>query len=170
MISTVKAEPVGATIRNVRIGIVIGAILLAVCAFSSLASAQDQHCPQFSGVVKDRVRKQARWLVSESLQKQMAQRSNAFGQLITIEQCDVLKTKVLSEGDMVFNGPLFETDGVFLKSLIGRYQGTWVMAVAPTEVTGKMPDANLLELTDHKWTLLYRDENGDTRVVATGKY
>jgi hypothetical protein len=44
-----------------------------------------------------------------------------------------------------------------------------VMAVAPTEVTGKMPDANFLEITDHKWTLFYRDENGDTRVVATGK-
>jgi len=71
---------------------------------------------------------------------------------------------------MVFEGPFFEADSVPLKSLIGRYQGTWVMAVAPTEVTGKMPDANLLEITDHKWTLFYRDENGDTRVAATGKY
>ena len=70
----------------------------------------------------------------------------------------------------MFEGPFFEADGVPLKSLIGRYQGTWVMAVAPTEVTAKMPDANLFEITDHKRTLLYRGHNGDTRVVATGKY
>jgi hypothetical protein len=154
----------------VKTGIVIGVILFALCALSSAVSAQDKRCPQFSGVVKDRVEKQARWLVSESLQRQLAQRSSAFGRLIAIEQCDVLKTRVLSEGDMVFEGPFFEADSVPLESLIGRYQGTWVMAVAPTEVTGKMPDANFLELTDHKWTLFYRDENGDTRVVATGKY
>jgi hypothetical protein len=53
-------------------GIVIGVILFALCALSSAVSAQDKRCPQFSGVVKDRVEKQARWLVSESLQRQLA--------------------------------------------------------------------------------------------------
>ena len=148
----------------------LGALLFSLCALPLAASTQDRSCPHFSGAVKRRVEKQARWLISESLQKQVAQRSNAFGQLIAFEQCHVLQTRLLSEEDMALEGPFFVTDGVPLKSLVGRYQGTWVMGVAPTEATGKMPDANLLELTDHKWTLLYRDENGDTRVLATGKY
>jgi hypothetical protein len=120
--------------------------------------------------VKNRVEKQARWLVSESLQKDVAQRSNSFGRLIAFAQCHVLNTRLLSEGDMVMEGPFFVADGIPLKSLIGRYQGTWMMAVAPTEAIGRMPDANLLEITAHMWTLLYRDESGHTRVVATGKY
>jgi hypothetical protein len=149
--------------------------LLALLFFSFFAlqlaaSAQDQNCPHFSGAVKNWVEKQARWLVSESLQKDVAQRSNAFGRLIAFGQCHVLKTRLLSDGDMVMEGPFFVADGVPLKSLIGRYQGTWMMAVAPTEATGRMPDANLLEITAHTWTLLYRDESGHTRVVATGKY
>jgi hypothetical protein len=116
------------------------------------------------------VEKQARWLVSESLQKQVAQRSDAFGHLIAFEQCHVLQTRLLSEEDMVLEGPFFMADGVPLKSLVGRYQGTWMMAVRPTDANGKMPDANLLEMTDRKWTLLYRGESGNIRVLATGKY
>lgn len=42
--------------------------------------------------------------------------------------------------------------------------------VAPAEATGRMPDANVLEITDHKWTLLHRDKPGSTRVLAAGTY
>jgi hypothetical protein len=120
--------------------------------------------------VKRTVEKQARWLVSESLQKQVAQRSHAFGQLIAFEQCHVLQTRLLSEEDMVLEGPFFIADGVPLKSLVGRYRGIWTMAVAPTEVTGKMPDPNLLEITDRKWTLVYRDETGTAWVRTSANY
>lgn len=34
----------------------------------------------------------------------------------------------------------------------------------------QMPDANLLEITDEDWTLLYRDRGGKMRVLGTGKY
>jgi hypothetical protein len=148
----------------------LGLLLFSLYALPLAAPAQDQRCPRFSGAVKSRVEKQARWLVSESLQKQIAQRSDAFGHLIAFEQCHVLQTRLLSEEDMVLEGPFFVADGVPLKSLVGRYQGTWMMAVTPTEATGKMPDANLLEITNRKWTLLYRDETGTTWVRATEKY
>lgn len=135
-----------------------------------LARPQDRRCPRFSGAVKNRVEKQARWLVSESLQKHVAQRSEAFGHLIAFEQCHVLQNRLLAAEDIVIEGPFFMADGVPLKSLVGRYQDTWVMAVTPTEAAGKMPDANLLEMTDHNWTLLNRDESGNRRVLAAGKY
>ena len=79
-------------------------------------------------------------------------------------------TRLLSEDFSLLEGPFFFNDGVSLTSLVGRYHGTWLMAVAPTDPAGKMPAANLLELTDHTWTLLYRDESAQTRVIASGKY
>jgi hypothetical protein len=152
-------------------GRLLSLLLFSLCASPLPTTAQDQRCPHFSGAVKNRVEKQAHWLISESLQKHVARRSNVFGLLVAFEQCHVLSSRLLSEEDMmVVEGPFFEADGVPLKSLVGRYQGTWMMAVAPTKAAGKMPDANLLEITNHKWTLLHRDEKGDTRVLATGKY
>jgi hypothetical protein len=147
-----------------------GLLLFAVCALPFAASPQDQTCPRFSGAVKERVEKQARWVVSESLQKQVARKSKAFGRLIAFEQCHVLNTRILSGEDMVLEGPFFALGGVPLKSVVIRHQATWMMAVAPSEFGGKMPDPNLLEITDEDWTLLYRDRSGNTRVLATGKY
>jgi hypothetical protein len=115
-------------------------------------------------------RKQARWIVSESLQKQVAQRSKAFGRLIAFEQCDVLKTRILSGEDMILQGPFLAVAGVPLKSVVIRHQANWMMAVAPSQPGGKMPDPNLLEVTDEDWILLYRERNGKTRIVATGRY
>ena len=147
-----------------------GSLLLAVCTLTSPAATQNQTCPKFSGAVKQRVEKRARWVVSESVQKQVAQRSKAFGRLIASEQCRVLNTNILSGEDMMLEGPFFVVDGVPLKSVVIRDKATWIMAVAPSEPGGKMPDPNLLEITDEKWTLLYRERSGKTRVLATGKY
>jgi len=77
----------------------VGSLLLAVCTITSPATTQNQTCPKFSGAVTQRVEKQARWIVSESLQKQVAQRSKAFGRLIAFEQCHVLNTRILSGED-----------------------------------------------------------------------
>ena len=147
-----------------------GLLLFAVCALPLVAFPQNQTCPKFSGAVKQRVEKQARWIVSDSLQKQVAQRSQAFGRLIAFEQCHVLNTRILSAEDNVLQGPLFVVHGVPLKSVVIRHHATWMMAVAPSEPDGKMPDANLLEITDEDWTLLYRDRGGKMRVLGTGKY
>jgi len=70
----------------------------------------------------------------------------------------------------MLHGPFFAVDGVPLKSVVIRHQATWKMAVAPFEPGGRMPDPNLLEITDEDWILLYRDRRGNTRVIATGKY
>ena len=48
---------------------------------------------------------------------------------------------------------------------MGRYDGTWTLAVTPDEPNTKMPEGNLLELTKHKWTLIHRDKNGRKGVV-----
>ena len=45
-----------------------------------------------------------------------------------------------------------------------------MMVVAPAEATGRMPDANVLEITDHKWTLFHRDIAGNTRALAAGGF
>jgi hypothetical protein len=150
--------------------VVFGSFLLAVCILSFAAFPQSQKSPKFSGTVKKRVEKQARWVVSESLQKQVAQRSKAFGGLIAFEQCHVLNTRILSGEDMILHGPFFAVDGAPLKSVVIQHQATWMVAVAPSEPGGKMPDPNLLELTEEDWTLAYRERSGNTRVRATGKY
>ena len=145
-------------------------LFFPLVALQSTASAQDRNCPYFSGSVKKRVEKQARWLVSESLKKQVAERSIPFGRLVEFGQCHALESRLLSEGDIMVEGPFFVAEGVPVKSLIGRSQGTWTMAVVPSEATSRMPNPNLLEIPAHTWTLSYRDERKNTRLVATGKY
>ena len=146
-------------------------ILLVFLSIPSLVlCGQGEECPQFSGAVKERIEKEARWLVSDSLQEQVASRSSAFGSLIAIERCHILQSNLLSEQVTEVEGPFFVADHVPLKSRVGRYQGTWMMVVAPAEATGRMPDANVLKITDHRWTLFHRGESGTTRVLATGEY
>ena len=142
--------------------------MLLLCALPLGASVQQ--CPQFSGIAKGRLEQQARWLVSDALQREVAARSSAFGRLIAIERCNILRSNLLSEEVTEEEGPFFVADDVPLRSRVGRYQRTWMMVIAPTEATGKMPDANILKITDHKWTLLSRDKGRTTRVVATGVY
>ncbi len=60
----------------------------------------------------------ARWVVSDSLQKQVAERSIALGRLVAYLQCDVLRTRILSGEDMVLEGPFFAVSGVPLKSML----------------------------------------------------
>jgi hypothetical protein len=146
-------------------------LFVSLSALSLILGAQERECPHFSGAAKNRVEKQARWLVSESLQERVAQRSRAFGHLIKYEQCHILKSRLLSDEDTVLQeGPFFFADGVELQSLVGRYRETWIMAVVPREATAKMPDANLLELTAHHWVLMYRDKDGSKSTLGTGKY
>jgi hypothetical protein len=90
--------------------------------------------------------------------------------LIALERCDILKSNLLSEQVTEEQGPFFVADHVPLKSRVGRYEGTWMMVLAPAEATGRMPDANVLEITNHKWTLLHRDKAGSTRVLVAGTY
>jgi hypothetical protein len=144
-------------------------IVLSLSALPLAASAQE-HCPQFPGPARVRLEQQARWLVNDSLQKQIAARSSAFGQLIAFERCHILQSNLLSDQVTDEEGPFFVADDVPLKSRVGRYQRTWMMVIAPTEATGKLPNANVLKITDHKWALLNRDKDGSTRVLAKGVY
>ncbi len=148
----------------------LGLLLFSLCTVALSASAQDLSCPHFSGAAKKRVEELARWVVSDSLQKQVAERSIALGRLVAYLQCDVLKTRIISGEDMVLEGPFFAVAGVPLKSMLVRNHGIWMMAVAPSEAGGTMPYANLLEVTDKQWTLLHREDSGQTRVLATGTY
>jgi hypothetical protein len=145
-------------------------LFVSLFALSLILGAQEQECPHFSGSAKNRVEKQGRWLVSESLQERVAHRSRAFGHLIKYEQCHILKSRLLSDEDAVVQGPFFFVDGVELQSLVGRYRETWIMAVVPRDATAKMPDANLLELTAHHWVLMYRNKDGSKNTLATGEY
>jgi len=81
-----------------------------------------------------------------------------------------LQSNLLSEQVTEEQGPFFVADRAPLKSRVGRYEGTWMMAIAPADATGRMPDANVLEITEHKWTLLHREKAGSTRVLAAGAY
>ena len=145
-------------------------LLLACLSAPSLLVFAQRECPKFSGVVKERMEKEARWLVSQSLQEQVASRSSAFGRLIVIERCHILQSNLLSEQVTEEQGPFFIADHAPLKSRVGRYEGTWMMLIAPAEANGKMPEANVLEITDHKWTLLRRDKAGSSWVLAAGIY
>jgi hypothetical protein len=113
---------------------------------------------------------QARWLISDALQRQIAARSTAFGKLIAFERCHILQSNLLSDLVTEEQGPFFIADDVPLKSRVGRYQRTWIMVIAPSEATGRMPHANVLKLTDHKWTLFNREKGGSMQVLATGVY
>ena len=145
-------------------------LFFSLSALSVIPYAQEQECPHFSGPAKHRLEKQARWLVSESLPENLGERSSAFEHLIKFEQCHILESRLLSDDNMVVQGPFFVADGVELQSLIGRYRGAWMMAVVPTSAATKMPDANLLELTAHHWSLVYRGKDGRKNTLATGKY
>ena len=145
-------------------------LFFSLSALSLTLYAQEQECPHFSGAAKNRLEKQARWLVSESLQEHVAERSSAFGHLIKFEQCHILESRLLSDEDIVVQGPFFIADGVELQSLVGRYRGTWMMAVVPREAARKMPEGNLLELTAHRWALTYRGEDGCKNTLAAGEY
>ena len=145
--------------------------LLICLSLSSLPlGASVQECPQFSGVAKDRLEQQARWLISDALQRQIAARSTAFGKLIAFERCHILQSNLLSDLATEEQGPFFIADDVPLKSRVGRYHRTWMMVIAPTEATGRVLDANVLKLTDHKWTLFNREKGGSMQVLATGVY
>jgi hypothetical protein len=144
-------------------------ILFSLCALAAAASVQKQ-CPQFSGDAKRRLEQQARWLGSDSLQDQIAARSGAFGKLIAFERCNILRSNLLSEQVTEEEGPFFVDDDVPLKSRIGRYQRTWMMVIAPTDAIGKMPEANVLKITDDQWMLLSRNKGGSTRILAEGTY
>ena len=144
-------------------------IVLTLSALPLTASAQEQ-CPQFSGPARVRLEQQARWLVSDSLQKQIAAKSSAFEKLIAFERCQILQSNLLSEQVTEEEGPFFLADNVPLKSRVGRYQRTWIMVIAPTEATGRLPTANVLKITDHKWALLNRDKDGSTQLLAKGIY
>ena len=93
-------------------------IVLSLSALPVAASAQEQ-CPQFSGPARVRLELQARWLVSDSLQKQIAARSSAFGQLIAFERCHILQSNLLSDQVTEEEGPFFVADNVPLKSRVG---------------------------------------------------
>jgi hypothetical protein len=146
----------------------VGALCVAILALNT-AVAQDQ-CPHLSGAPRRRVEQQERWLVSTLLQQQIAERSVVFGTLVQIEQCHFLTTGIIRDGDFAADGLHFIAHGHAYQSIVGRYHGTWTLAVAPDEPSAKMPKANLLELTRSKWTLLHRDKNGSRGVLATGRY
>ena len=100
----------------------------------------------------------------------LRQDQRAFEKLIAFERCHILQSNLLSDLVTEEQGPFFIADDVPLKSRVGRYQRTWMMVIAPTEATGRMPDANVLKLTDHKWTLFNREKGGSMQVLATGAY
>ena len=108
--------------------------------------------------------------MSESLRQQVTRKSKPLGQLIAFEQCHVLVSGVLSDDFTKVQGPYFSADGVPIKSAIAQNRHTWMMAVAPAQANGKVPNPNLLEITEHDWTLFYRDERGKKTAVASGKY
>ncbi len=142
--------------------------LFSIFVWSSVVCGQDQHCPHFSGAVKHRLEEQGRWLASTSLQNRILQRSRVFGALVKIEQCKHL-LDLIRDGDFVVGGLYFVVDGSPFEALVGRYRGTWTMAVVPYYKTNVL-DANLLEITQHKWTLFHRDKDGARGILATGDY
>lgn len=146
----------------------IGTLLVAILGLA-LAVAQDQ-CPQVSGAPKQKLEQQARWLLSPSLQQQVAAKSVVFGALIKIEQCDFLTMTVMLDGNFATENLRFKAQNHVYKSLIGRYRETWTMAVVPDDPSTKMPEANLLELTQHEWALIHREKDGGKVVVAAGRY
>jgi hypothetical protein len=147
---------------------VVWALLVAILALT-LVVAQSR-CPQISGATKQRLEQQARWLLSPSLQQQVAAKSLVFGALIKIEQCDFLTMTVMLDGNFATENLHFSVQNHAYKTLIGRNRDTWTLAVVPDDPSTKMPDANLLELTNDKWTLIRRDEDGMRKRVASGTY
>jgi hypothetical protein len=147
---------------------VVWALLVTILALP-LAVAQDQ-CPQISGGTRRRLEQQGRWLLSSSLRQQVAAKSVVFGALIRIEQCDWLTMEVMLDGNFATENLRLKVQNHAYKTLIGRNRDTWTLAVVPDDPSTKMPDANLLELTNDKWTLIHRDEDGMRKRVASGTY
>jgi hypothetical protein len=145
-------------------------LLLWMCALTAVVCGQERQCPHFSSAEARRLEKEARWLVSPSLQRQIAKRSYAFGFLIEFARCHVLESRLLSDEDEVAETLYFVSDGIALQAMIGRYRGVWTMAVVPYDAVSKMPDINLLEMTEHKWTLSHRDKDKGRKILATGHY
>jgi hypothetical protein len=141
--------------------------LSSIFVWSAVVCAQDQQCPHFSGAVKHRLEEQGRWLASTSLQRRIAQRSRVFGALVKIEQCEHL-LDLIRDGDFA-EELYFVAEGSPFAALVGRYRGTWTMAVVPYDKTHVL-EANLLEITQHKWTLVHRDKDGGRGILATGDY
>lgn len=146
------------------------AVLAFLCASSSMLCSQRNQCPQFSGAVKKRMEKEARWIVSDSLQSQIASRSIALGRLLAMERCHILESNLLSERITEEQGPFFVAEDVELRSSVGRYDRTWMMVVAPADATGRMPAANVLKISEHRWTLLHRGNAGRPTVLAAGTF
>jgi hypothetical protein len=144
-------------------------LLLSILALSVADCAQER-CPQLSGAVKRRLEKEARWLVSESLQQEIAKKSFALGVLVSIEQCRVLTSGIIRNGDFVMEELYFSVADQAFKSIVGRRRGIWTLAVAPADLGTEMPIANLLELTEHDWTLIHRYKDGSKDIVAKGKF
>ena len=145
-------------------------LLLGICTMTTDVCGQERQCPQFSSGEAHRLEKEARWLVSPSLQKQIAKRSSAFGFLIEFARCHVLESRLLSDEDEVAETLYFVADGIALQGMVGRYRGVWTMAVVPHEADSEMPAVNLLEMTEDKWTLIHRDRDKSRKVLATGSY
>lgn len=90
--------------------------------------------------------------------------------LIKIEQCDFLTMEVMLDGNFATENSRFKAQNHVYKTLIGRYRATWILAVVPDDPNTEMPEANLLELTEHEWKLIHRDKDGSKAVVSAGRY
>ena len=145
-------------------------VLTALAALGLPAMAQDAECPHFTGDARKRVEQRGRWLVSEALPREVGLRSPEFAYLIRFEQCHVLENHILEDENRVREGPNFAVHKVGLRSVVGRQDGTWMMAIAPAKPSDPMPAANLLELTERHWHLMYRDQNGRRKRLASGSY
>ena len=82
----------------------------------------------------------------------------------------MLTSGIVRDGDFVLQGLRFVVAGEAFKSLVGRYRGVWTLAIVPADRETKMPVANLLELTEHDWTLIHREKDGSREIVAKGKF
>ena len=111
--------------------------LLSIFLFPMFA--QQQECSSFSGAPRKRVEHGARWLVSDSLRQQIAEKSQGLGHVVAFEQCHILETDVLSEDFTTMDGPHFLADGIAMKSAIAQSSGLWMMAIAPAKADDKMP-------------------------------
>jgi hypothetical protein len=153
-------------------------LLFSICILCSVGCAQELQCPHLPRWVKHRLEKQARWLVNKSLQKHIAKKSQVFGNLVEYyQQCSSVEAGSLR--DPAMEGTYFTLylvdAGVPLQSMFGRYRGIWTMAVVPWDGNAKlpyakMPEANLLEITENAWTLIDRDKDGSRTVLARENY
>ena len=147
-------------------------LLLAICSFAAALPAQNQRCSGPPRWLKHRLKKEAPWLVSTSLRKHLAKKSPEFASLVELQQqCRWSEAASMidpSMADRYFTG--FVSDGIPLRFIFGRHQGIWTIAIAPANTKDEMPEANLLEMTEQRWTLFHRESDGGRRVLATENY